>query len=423
MNDERTVSGGCHYHLEVRVDPESQGLTVEATIDHPPTTRFYLHREFAVESVRAGGRELPFRQLPAEPLPYAPYSAPIEVDAGEVEQLQISYRGKLAEPVSGINMINADLVELAYYATWYPVFQNVIGGYTFEMDVELPAAFQSTTNGLLQARREEGGRTRSRWRSYGPVGDVVLVASPHLSYAQSEADMLRIEMYSYRLPAEAMDALLAGMIDGVARLSDWYGAPRVPGLLRFVYSPRHGWDYSRAPLFIVSEDRAREQLAAPGGEPRVFHSNCHEMAHFWWAIADTSTPDDWINEGLAEFSAFRLSRERYGEERAAQLLETYRSHARQSATETPIAETETESPDRQVNRYEKTTLMFLAAQQRFGQAPLDQLCARLFARFGTTGGATTNRFLEEAEACMGQAAAAFFREHLWAAPFRVDEFD
>ena len=36
------------------------------------------------------------------------------------------------------------------------------------------------------------------------------------------------------------------------------------------------------------------------------------VAHFWWIIADPASPHDWINEGLAEFTPFRLTEEQFG---------------------------------------------------------------------------------------------------------------
>ena len=149
------------------------------------------------------------------------------------------------------------------------------------------------------------------------------------------------------------------------------------------------------------------------GEARVFHGMCHEMSHFWWLLANAASPEDWINEGLAEFSAFRLSEGRYGKAFGEVLTKEYRQHAANCQTPDSIAETESSSPDRYINRYEKTTLMFLEARQRFGQESLDRLLKRINTRFAGTYDATTTLFLEEADKQMGKEARDFFHETLY----------
>jgi hypothetical protein len=125
---------------------------------------------------------------------------------------------------------------------------------------------------------------------------------------------MQVEMYYRLFPADYIRKTMENLVKGMNRFTNFYGSPHVTGVLRFVFSPRSGWGYSRIPLFIVSEEYALHRINEPYGKARNFHGNCHEMAHFWWILADTDSPDDWLNEGLAEFSAFRLSREFSGKE-------------------------------------------------------------------------------------------------------------
>jgi len=189
-------------------------------------------------------------------------------------------------------------------------------------------------------------------------------------------------------------------------------APRVKGSLRLVYSPRSGWGYSRIPLIVVSEERAQQVLSQDNGEAR----DCRELAHFWWSVADPGTSDDWINEGLAEFSAFRLPEERYGKAFAEVRMAEYRQNATKSKTLDSIAETQSASPAREINRYDKATLMFLEAQRRFGKEPLDKLLKVFYTCFAGTGQATTPLFLKEVGKQMGKEPQTFFREELYRKP-------
>ena len=95
------------------------------------------------------------------------------------------------------------------------------------------------------------------------------------------------------------------------------------------------------------------------------------------------------------------------------LIREYREHAAASKTETPIAETESSSEDRYVNRYEKATLLLLEARRRFGEEALDRLLKTLHTRYAGTREATTELLLEAAEEQLGVDAKAFFSAALF----------
>ncbi|MEJ2052271.1 MAG: hypothetical protein P8X42_00005, partial [Calditrichaceae bacterium] len=138
-----------------------------------------------------------------------------------------------------------------------------------------------------------------------------------------------------------------------------------------------------------------------------------EIAHYWWSIADVNTPDDWINEGLAEYSAFIVSKTMIGEEFTNQLLKEYKQRVESTETETAIALTENNSPDREVNRYDKAVLMFNEAAQKFGKENLHLFLKTLYERFAGTGNLTTALFLQYARSRMGTEAENFFETALY----------
>ena len=223
----------------------------------------------------------------------------------------------------------------------------------------------------------------------------------------------KIEIFFNKSPKEYIIAKKENLKKAILRLSKFYGPLQTQGLIRYVNSPRSGWGYSRAPLFIVSEEYSISQFDQEFGQARDFHGSVHELAHFWWLIADANTPNDWINEGLAEYSAFRLSEEFSGKTFADVLVKEYQEHAVQSRTDTPIAETTNLSDDRYVNRYEKMTLIFIEAQRRYGQEKLDQVFKALYSKFAGTNNATTEQFLKEVGNRLGSDAKIFFNTVLY----------
>lgn len=127
----------------------------------------------------------------------------------------------------------------------------------------------------------------------------------------------------------------------------------------------------------------------------------------------TSGPSDWINEGLAEYSAFRLSGLLSGSAYQDTLLARYRSHAMDGSKDLPIAKTPSGSEIRYLNRYQRTTLMFHQAARLFGQDQLDRLLRKMHQEYLVDRDATTESFLEETESQLGPEALTFFTNCLY----------
>jgi len=402
-----------HYRLQVRVEPATHTLLADAWIQHPAESRFYLYKGFAVRQVDADGKAAQFKLDASAPqLPYSPMAVAVSVAAPDAKELHIQYGGEFSDVVAGVNLISPELVELALYSAWFPMFPG-FNEYTFEAETNLPDGFLTATNGQQIAEREHEGRRITEWRSFKSGMDIVLLASPRLHRIEGGTAGTHVEIDYYQLSPKWMQSKIDGLVAGMDKFSGYYGAPRVSGGLRIVYSPRGGWGYSRIPLIVVSEERAQGVLSGPNGEANDFRDNAHEMAHFWWTISDPATPNDWINEGLAEFSAFRLTEDRFGRPFADARLAGYRKNAGRSKTTASIAKTASDSPDREINRYDKAALMLLEAQRRFGAEPLDRLLKELQTRYAGTLQATTANFLAEAGKQMGPEAEAYFHAELY----------
>ncbi len=404
---------GFHYRIKVRIEPALHRLEAETWIQQPPSSRFYLQKGFTLRQATVEGRAVKFHtDSSAARSMFAQLGTPTVVEAENPRQLYLKYDGEIKEAIWECNMMGPDLVELALYSAWFPLFEGW-KEFSFEMEANTPASYQATTNSQLQKQWKELGRTVTSWTSYAPGIDMVLFASPRLHEQKGGSKDFQAEVYYDRLSPDVMKTMLERLLKAKERLSSLYGPPQVKGMLRLVYSPRNGQGYSRIPLIIVSEERTKQSLSEQLGEARDFRHNCHELAHFWWILADPNTPDDWINEGLAEFSAFRISEEIFGKGFAEMRLGDYRQNASESKTSEAIAETEQSSPDREVNRYDKTALMFLEAQRRFGAEPLDKVLRALYLRFAGNHQATTALFLDEVERQMGKEAQTFFHETLY----------
>jgi hypothetical protein len=97
-----------------------------------------------------------------------------------------------------------------------------------------------------------------------------------------------------------------------------------------------------------------------------------------------------------------------GKDFTQQLLSEYRQRAEKSKTGTPIVETQGNSPDREVNRYDKPVIIFTKACEKFGKEKIIKFLKAFYIRFAEAGHANTATFLDEIEKQIGTDAKEYF---------------
>lgn len=166
--------------------------------------------------------------------------------------------------------------------------------------------------------------------------------------------------------------------------------------------------------------RARIDPAKGTYSPAMgFHGGIHEVAHFWWHLADVNR-EDWLNEGLAEFSALRMSAKQFGPERRKELLTQFLQDAAECSERISILGTNFRHDDRYVNLYEKTSLLLAVLEKRHGAAAMDAFLKEVYQSFKGTRAATTIAALVMAEKRFGRANRVFLEEALNAATFPLE---
>lgn len=402
-----------HYRLDVRLEPAAHTLAVAGWVKGLPCgpgQRWYLNQRFTVDTLDAGGDAAGFDTAAPAP-PYVSVARPLRACGGD--SVRVVYHGAVVDTIDDVNTIAPGLVELASYAGWYP-FSPEAQRFTYELTVSLPAAQHLVTNGAVLTDSTVGTTRIVRVRSAGSTSDIVLL-SADLAVERRRVGSLTVEAYGPRQEAGTLGRDAVALAGALATYRRWFGAVAGGGTARFVYSPRGGWGYSRLPLVVVSDGYRRTAVAQAGGEARSFEGNAHELAHFWWSLADPLTPDDWLNEGLAEYSALSGTAQRFGPVARDSLLAQYRRDAVRARTHTPIAGTPADSPDRYVNRYEKTALLLNTAAGVAGETRMRAFLKRFYAEHRVSRGATTSAFLVAARRDLGAQAAALLAQCLQAA--------
>jgi hypothetical protein len=408
------------YVLAVDFLPEEKMLDVHGEILNLPDGalgNLYLNKDFKILSVSG---ENPKEKIDvildihSESPEYIRVAKRMVFPAQfKTKKLNFHYRGAIREPISDINMLSSSLIELALYSGWYPILKGQ-DHFEFEVHVRVPKQFAMASNGHEESMQAIGQFKDIRFKSTMPTNDIVLIGAPLLQKRVKTIGTLSFEIFSPKESKVDIEERLKVVGDALKTLMSWYGNAS-DGLLRFVFSPRGGWGYSRLPLFVVSNERAEQMQKDPMTKAEEIQGNIHELSHFWWQISDPTTPDDWINEGLAEFTSFNFVSDRFGEPVRKYLLTQYFDHIAKSRDNTPILQTKGDSKFRYVNRYEKTTILFCLLKKKFGQEKLFRALRSFYTEFRGTRKANTNRFLEILKQQLGVDASRLAEDLLGSA--------
>ncbi|MFL5551761.1 MAG: M1 family aminopeptidase, partial [Gemmatimonadaceae bacterium] len=181
-------------------------------------------------------------------------------------------------------------------------------------------------------------------------------------------------------------------------LNTRYGASDSLPSVRLVLAPRTGPGYARRNYIMLTE-------AASTPAPPLAGYICHEFAHFWSSAANSSGPENWLNEAMAEYVSSRYVRATFGQ---AQYDSVVARWQRMSAGQPPIWTPQSaKRPSAQV-AYRKAPYLLSRLEERIGTDKMD----RLLQRYMVERIRTTPQLLAALEDVAGAETGAWFRDEL-----------
>lgn len=390
-------SGSPEYKLNVIIEPVSGNILCKVKIHNPGDSCFILTNGMKITKLKADGKSVVFHQ---KVFSGEEYSNVFTIGAGIPHELVIEYNGRIVPEsypynTNSLNMIREGLVELSDHIKWFPVMKNA-KPFLYQLELDMPAGYESVTSLELKKESYEKGRKLTIWESSEPSYGITIVSAKDFKMRSITRNGITLGIYYKKLPVSYIDSMEVNLMKSIELLTDLFGSPGARRNIRIIYSPRGAGGYARAPLILVSENFAMEQRKQKYGQARDFRLNTHELAHYW-SRARTDTPDDWINEGLAEYSAYTISGEIFGRDFSGIILNEYKDIVNSSDTKRAIADTPAGSPDREVNRYYKPTLFLNDLHEKFGDAKQKEFFKILYNLFDDHRHATTEDFLEAIE--------------------------
>jgi hypothetical protein len=395
----RPEPGSPVYQARISPDPETGTLEAAWTISFVPaegvgSVSLLLARGLEIRFLEgegvAGYREDPFdfvpdwRQVVVE-LKEARPAGPVTVE--------IEYGGVPALPVSRINQIAPEWVELSVDSGWHPFFAGFDQQMRGELEVLLPATWVISAPGAVTFRED-------RWviRNELPQIDVAFLGAPGLNRAAGD----RVSVLHRGAGPAVVDAVGEAGASCAAYLNERFGGDAPLPHTTLVLSDRPANAYARLGHIVLSQ-------VDPDDRANLSRFLCHELAHFWTMGADPMSVHHWMSEALAEYVAGRYVRERFGPEVFDVLVEQW---ARAGRGHGPVWTDGMTGRSSDVIMYRTAPYLLSLLEERIGEETFDRFLERYMIR----DVATTQELLGHLEEVAGAEVARWFRELLAGEP-------
>ena len=419
------------YDLNIKIIPKEHYIKVKGSITDISIPNgvnvFYLNENFKINRLTSNQKDIEFRHDKDKPCPlYDVTSRPVILKT-PAKELEFEYDGYIPEITNYINQIDEDIVELSSYSGWYPkeimftdnteTFEPRIdgGNFEFKLTVELPSEYVFTANGEVKNIDNSSDVSIYNVSSYGDDFDIAVFASNKVIKIEKSLNDITVSSICPPIMEKKNTLKLDKLIEGQERITELLGKPIKKQSMCFINRPRGGWGYMRTAFVsmpgIADENDEWFKDLSEKSMTLSIGGDLHELAHGWWSIASSTDCNDWINEGGAEFTMLAVLKDMLKLEDYSSLIEKheYIKHINELASESAISETKTEEWDaRYENRYEKTAIMYIGAEIRFGRENLFKFLREFYEQNKTVRTANTAKFLDVCEKVLGEEAREYF---------------
>lgn len=224
----------------------------------------------------------------------------VKVITDKETTIHVEYELCLDDSINPLNQVKDACIELGIYCPWYPLIETLD-----------KAAFCIDISGLdgytvLHAKKLECHHIIL----YPSQQDAYIIAMREPKSIMTKMDTMRITWMANTMKCLDLATKLNNHVGNIyTHFVSFYGLENngneslsdndfsdIKDMTFVLFDRKEGGGYCRDHL-IVSSLRDRNEC-------QWIQFVAHEIAHLWWNRADASTWHDWLNEGLAEYSAW-----------------------------------------------------------------------------------------------------------------------
>jgi hypothetical protein len=347
-----------HFDFVLDIDMKAKKIHVEGDMQvdfkQTDTIVLVLYKYSTIHSILSGNVTIEYIFDTASPPPmFVPDGRNLTLvkppGSPSKQQVNIEYECDMHTLGGWANSFHDYWTELNLYCAWFPTNFNS-GAFTAETKVTTDIGFDITGSGIVS--REKGyWKMVQPWPAY----DIIIIASSKLDSRVMKQDNAHIEAVYHDFTESGADSVIQECEFAMDFYQELFGKSDST-YLKFILSPfDQGGGYARK-NFIVMRTKTFNMHTRKGIG--------HEMAHFWWSNAETSSWEDWLNEAFAEYSMLMYLRERLGQVVFDEYIALYQDKTKDTP---PIYNIDRNGPDAYNVLYNKGSLILHQLEQKMGQ--------------------------------------------------------
>lgn len=347
-----------HYDLKTAIDVKKRTIDVKGTVTidfkGKDSVLLVLWRNTDIRSLKLDGKpaSYSFDTTCKSPIFYIGNGGALVLrntaKGKALRTLQVDYTCQFGDLDGWGCTFSDDWIELGFYTAWFPL-NNESKHTTSSILISIDEGYEVSGSGMM-SKQGKCWKMETTWPTY----DNVILASKALKTEQIRKGDVAVDIVYTTFPSKDVDSTAAMCRKAYSYFSSING--KLPkSYLKFVISPFDGGGgYGRSKFF---------SLRAASLNTYLIGGIAHEMSHFWWHNAETSSWQDWLNEAFAEYSMILFTREVFGVEAFNKLVAEYRE---QAAKASAIWGIERESGDAYDALYTKGAMILEEFERKIG---------------------------------------------------------
>ncbi|MGA9294080.1 MAG: M1 family aminopeptidase [Ignavibacteriaceae bacterium] len=346
--------------MKVKIDVPSKKVFIDGFINadfkNSDTLNLVLWKYSSIKEINNKDKNIKyhFDTLTSSPIMYIPNGRKLLVvksnNSSSRQSLYFNYGCDFTTLSGWANSFAENWIELNFYCAWFPVNLGK-SNFSSKFSIYINDGYSITGSGIVSKKRD-------CWEMSQPWGsfDNVIIASRSLQLKSLEKNSLHIEAdYSSEdFPETDSDSVLTECKNVLNLFEEIFGK-RDSTYLKFVIAPFEMGGYSRS-NFVCLRTKKFNLYTEKG--------IAHEIAHFWWHNASSTTWEDWLNEAFAEYSMLVYIREKKGDKIFQKIVEEYKNKTKDLPS---IQGIDRNSPKAYSVLYEKGPLILYEFEELVGK--------------------------------------------------------